>query len=151
VTPLGVVEPSEEQPCSFCDYLSGRRPYTIIARTSGFALMVTREQRGIGHLLVVPIVHRPTILDLTDGEARDLMSGLQLAARSIDIAYGRPGISIWQNNGVAADQTIAHVHFHVAGTLPGGGTERGEVSEVSLEQTEAIGETLRRAEGSPLT
>jgi histidine triad (HIT) family protein len=71
------------------------------------------------------------------------MLAVRDAARLIDKAYKRPGIAVWQNNGVDADQTISHLHFHVAGTLDEGGTEWGEVEELSVEQTEAIAERLR--------
>jgi hypothetical protein len=39
---------------------------------------------------------------------------------------------------VPAAQTVGHVHFHVAGTLSDGGTEWGDVPELSLAETEAI-------------
>lgn len=71
------------------------------------------------------------------------MKSVIAAARVVDRADRRPGISIWQNNGVAADQAVAHVHFHVAGTLPDGGTEHDWVPELSLDATEAIAERLR--------
>jgi hypothetical protein len=70
------------------------------------------------------------------------------AARVIDLADGRPGIAVWQNNGVPANQTIGHLHFHVAGTLDTGGTEWGDVPELSVAETDAIAEKLHRAEGS---
>jgi histidine triad (HIT) family protein len=65
------------------------------------------------------------------------------AARAIDLAEERPGIAVWQNNGIPANQTIAHVHFHVAGTLPEGGTNWGSVDELSVEETEKIASRLR--------
>ncbi|MDO8363235.1 MAG: HIT domain-containing protein [Actinomycetota bacterium] len=104
---------------------------------------MTREQRGRGHVLVVPVQHRQTILDVTPSEASALIGQVIAAARAIDEVFGRPGIAVWQNNGLAANQTIPHVHFHVAGTLPGGDTERGEVEELSLEATDAIALLLR--------
>ncbi|WP_425005029.1 HIT family protein [Mycolicibacterium sp. S3B2] len=128
--------------CAFCDYLSGRRPFTVAARTDEIAVLVTREQRGLPHLLVVPTTHRETIVDLRDNEVVALAIGVRAAARAIDDAYQRPGIAVWQNNGIPANQTIAHVHFHVAGTLPGGGTNWGEVQEESLEQTNTIAQTI---------
>lgn len=131
--------------CVFCDYLNGKRPYTILCRSKWTATLVTREQRGKPHLLVIPITHRPTLIDLQDGEAQVLMLAVRDAARLIDQAYKRPAIAVWQNNGVDADQTICHLHFHVAGTLDQGGTQWGEVKEISLEQTEAIAERLRAA------
>jgi histidine triad (HIT) family protein len=88
-------------------------------------------------------MHRETILDLTDAECATLMTQVRNAASAIDAAYHRPGISIWQNNGESASQSIRHVHFHVAGTLDSGGTEWGEVPELSLAETERIGERIR--------
>jgi histidine triad (HIT) family protein len=75
-----------------------------------------------------------------------LMEVIRRAARAIDWADGRPGIAIWQNNGLPAHQTIPHLHFHVAGTLPGGGTNWDETTELSVAETETIAEKLRAAE-----
>jgi histidine triad (HIT) family protein len=129
--------------CAFCDYLNGVRPYTVLARTDLIAILITREQRGASHVLVLPIQHRPTLLDLTPSEANAVMAGVIAAARAIDASDKRPGIAVWQNNGVSADQTIPHVHFHVAGTLPSGGTERGEVAELSVMETDRLAAKLR--------
>jgi histidine triad (HIT) family protein len=137
-----IVLPGSED-CAFCAYLRGDRPYTILHRGTLVATLVTREQRGISHLLVLPIRHCETILDVTDEESPALMDEIRHAARLIDLAYQRPGIAIWQNNGIAANQTIAHLHFHVAGTLDEGGTNWGEVPELSLEETDAIAARLR--------
>lgn len=133
----------ETRPCAFCSYLEGARPYTIIARDSSTAVLVTREQRGTPHLLVIPTAHRETILDLTDSDCSALMIAVRNAAAAIDAAYERPGIAIWQNNGEPAAQTIRHVHFHVAGVLDQGGTEWGPVDELSLHQTDRIGRRIR--------
>jgi histidine triad (HIT) family protein len=131
--------------CAFCDYLSGKRPYTILTRNDHTATLVTREQRGLPHLLVVPVTHRELITDLTDEEAKEVLIAVREAARAIDRAYGRPGIAVWQNNGVPANQTISHVHFHVAGTLVGGGTDWGDVEELTTEVTDRIAERIRSA------
>jgi histidine triad (HIT) family protein len=138
----------ESGDCAFCAYLSGRRPYTILCRDASTATLVTREQRGKPHLLVIPIAHRATLLDLKDEEAYALMVAVRDAAKLIDRAYKRPGIAVWQNNGIDADQTIRHLHFHVAGTLDEGGTERGKVIEISVEQTNKIADRLSQVEQS---
>lgn len=132
----------DDEPCSFCDYLTGKRPFTILCRSRLVAVLVTREQRGIGHLLVVPARHYPTLLEATPKERHALIDTVAAAASAIDDAYARPGIAIWQNNGTSAHQAIAHLHFHVAGTLPGGGTDFGDVPELSIEQTDQIARHL---------
>lgn len=134
--------PAEERGCAFCAYLRGERPYTILKRNGETATFVTREQRGHPHLLVLPIRHVPTILEMTDAEAAAVAIAVRDAAILINGAYSKPGIAIWQNNGVPAGQTINHVHFHVAGTLEGGGTEFGSVTEISVEETDAIAKRL---------
>lgn len=142
------LEVPQEEDCAFCAYLRGDRPYTIMSRDETVATLVTREQRGISHLLVVPIRHAPTILDLTDAESVEIMRAVRAAAALIDRVEKRPGIAIWQNNGLPAAQAIGHVHFHVAGTLPGGGTEFDDVEELTIAQTDAIAARLRGHDSS---
>ena len=133
----------EAYPCAFCDYLRGTRPFTVLYRESLAAVLVPREQRGVSHLLVVTTRHVPTLLGLREAELHAVSSLLQRAAAAIDSVDERPGISVWQNNGVDAHQAIPHFHFHVAGTLDGGGTEWKEVHELSIAETDVIAERLR--------
>ena len=132
----------DNKECAFCAYLSGKRPYTILSRTTETATFVTREQRGHPHLLVLPVRHVATLLELTDAEAAAVAIAVRDAAILIDRAYSKPGIAVWQNNGVPAGQAISHVHFHVAGTLEGGGTEFGPVPEISVAETDEIARVL---------
>jgi histidine triad (HIT) family protein len=85
-----------------------------------------------------------TILELSDAEASSVAIAVREASRAIDRAYAKPGIAVWQNNGVTAGQAISHVHFHVAGTLERGGTHWGPVTELSVVETDAIADKLRR-------
>lgn len=133
-----------EHRCSFCAYLERERPYTFVFRNEDVAIMVTREQRGAPHLLVIPTRHVSTILEISDEEGAHLGVAVREAARAIESEYKPAGIAVWQNNGRPASQTIGHVHFHVAGTLEKGGTEWGKVPELDLSETEAIAERLRR-------
>ncbi len=137
------IELPNDGACVFCAYIRGDRPYTILSRTSETATLVTRHQRGEPHLLVVPLRHAPTLLDLSDTEAASLGKAVRAAANAIHSAYSTPGIAVWQNNGVPAGQKVSHVHFHVAGTLERGGTERGPVEESSVAETDRIAGRLR--------
>jgi len=139
------IEVPDEDRCAFCDYLNGRRPYTVLWRERRVAVLVTREQRGVAHLLVIPTRHVLTLLDLRDSEAGDLLIAVRDAAVAIDEVFERPGVAVWQNNGTDAHQAVPHLHFHVAGTLPGGGTDFGEIDEIPLSETDAIARSLSRA------
>lgn len=128
----------EANPCAFCEYIAGHRPYTVLDRGPVSAILVTREQRGVAHCLVVPLRHVPTILDLTTSEQCELLQDVVRVSKAIDAVEKRPGLTVWQNNGEPASQSIPHVHFHVAGTIEGGGTDWGNVSELSVEETDRI-------------
>lgn len=138
---LGLVLPTEEA-CSFCDYLSGERAYTILNRTETVAILVTREQRGIDHLLVIPVAHVATLLEVEEAGPA-LMRGIVRAATAIASTGLVTGVAVWQNNGVSSGQAIPHLHFHVAGTDDQGGTDRGEVPELPISETEEIASRLR--------
>jgi histidine triad (HIT) family protein len=137
--------------CSFCEYLSGRRPYTVLDRDDLTATLVTYEQRGQGHVLVVPIQHRVTLLDLTAPERGALMESVHRATCALVAAFDPDGVAVWQNNGVPAHQSVPHLHVHIAGTLPGGGTIRGPVERLPLARTDEIAAALRRLHLPPRT
>tara|TARA_Y100001001_G_C7964315_1_gene293628 strand:+ start:818 stop:1273 length:456 start_codon:yes stop_codon:yes gene_type:complete len=129
--------------CAFCAYLSGERPFSIVYKGNVVSILVTREQRGCPHILVIPNRHVETILDVTDEEAEKLAIAVRDTAKAIESEFKPQGITVWQNNGVPSSQSIAHVHFHVAGTLKTGGTEWGDVPELSLLETDRIANKLR--------
>jgi histidine triad (HIT) family protein len=130
-------------PCPFCKYLARERPYTILDRQQRTAMLVTHEQRGRGHLLVVPIAHRETILDLTAEEQSAVMADVVRASHAIVGAYDPDGVAVWQNNGIPARQSVPHVHVHVAGTVPGGSTSWGKVTRATVPETDAMAAELR--------
>jgi histidine triad (HIT) family protein len=129
--------------CAFCAYLSSERPFSFVYKGNMVSILVTREQRGCPHLLVIPNRHVETILDVTQEEAEKLAIAVRDIAKAIESEYKPKGITIWQNNGIPSSQSIAHVHFHVAGTLETGGTEWSDVPELPLEETEDIAEKFR--------
>jgi histidine triad (HIT) family protein len=135
--------PPHSETCSFCEYLSGIRPYTILDRDELTATLVTYEQRGQGHVLVVPTQHRVTLLDLTAAERPAVMEAVHRATCAVVAAFDPDGVAVWQNNGVSANQSVPHVHVHVAGTLPGGGTIRGPVERLPKARTDEIAAALR--------
>jgi histidine triad (HIT) family protein len=87
---MGVLLPVDD-PCSFCEYLAGRRPYTVLHRDERVAVLVTREQRGRMHVLVIPVRHCETILDLYRDEEAPLMAAVSRSARAIAAATDAEG------------------------------------------------------------
>jgi histidine triad (HIT) family protein len=132
-----------DDPCWFCLYLAGIVPYTILERDDVTATLVTFEQRGRGHVLVMPVRHAGAIVDLTPNEQWAVMDGVVRASQAIIGAFDPAGIAVWQNNGIPAHQTVPHVHVHVAGTLAAGGTQWGPVPRLPTSRTDDIAVALR--------
>ena len=82
---------------------------------------VNPRQFEIGQLLIIPRRHAPTILDLTDDEAYEIMSKLRTAAEALTKTFSPDGITVYQNNGVASLQEVPHFHIHVVPRRKSGG------------------------------
>lgn len=101
-------------PCPFCKLAAGRiENRHIIDATEKTLTIVNPRQFETGQLLVIPRRHAPTILDLTDDEAVEIMNKLRTAAEALTKTFNPDGITIYQNNGVMSLQEVPHFHFHV--------------------------------------
>jgi histidine triad (HIT) family protein len=67
-----------------------------------------------GHVLVVPKrLGARNILDLKPDELRDLLVAVQKAGIAQRKGLGATGFRVSQNNGLSANQSVYHAHFHV--------------------------------------
>lgn len=66
-----------------------------------------------GHTLVIPRRHEPDLLGLTGAEAASLWALVHEVSRDVLAETGADGLNVGVNAGVAAGQTVMHVHVHV--------------------------------------
>jgi len=66
-----------------------------------------------GHTLVIPKAPAKEIFDLSPDGAAALMRTTKKVAKAVKAGLNCSGVMLVQLNGVAAGQTIPHVHFHV--------------------------------------
>jgi histidine triad (HIT) family protein len=66
-----------------------------------------------GHTLVIPKEPAETLDQLSDESAAALGRVLPRICRAVVAATGVKEYNVLENNGTAAHQAIAHVHFHV--------------------------------------
>ncbi|MBV8306242.1 MAG: HIT family protein [Gammaproteobacteria bacterium] len=66
-----------------------------------------------GHVLVVPKEPAETLDRLSDESAAALGRALPRLCRAVIAATGVKEYNVLENNGPAAHQAIAHVHFHI--------------------------------------
>ncbi len=90
----------------------GKVEAVVVAdRDEAFAFL--SDQTADGYAFVSPKRHAPTILDLQPAESHAVMDLLVAVCRAVSEELTPDGINIVQNNGVAGDRGVPHVHFHV--------------------------------------
>ena len=98
--------------CIFCDWAQSASLSLVFEDQDTFAGVDPRQPRE-GHVLVIPRRHVPTVFDLDDVLAAAVMKTTVRIARAVQATYAPEGLSLWQSNGAAAFQEIAHFHMHV--------------------------------------
>jgi diadenosine tetraphosphate (Ap4A) HIT family hydrolase len=72
-----------------------------------------------GHSLVVSRRHVADVFDLTPAEIADMLQLIQSTRKRIDGTRQPAGYHLGVNVGIAAGQTVMHVHVHVIPRYPG--------------------------------
>ncbi len=109
----------ERDPCPYCENFAGRYawhgPSTVVAEDDTiFVFLAPASLGGMeGHTLVTTRRHVETIFDLTPEDEVAIGRAVARAARAVRSAFDPDGVLIQQHNGVAAFQTVPHVHVHV--------------------------------------
>src|SRR5207302_3962038 len=73
----------------------------------------------LGHVLVVPCAHVPTLLDLPSEKTGPLFGAVSRIAAAIERALGADGCFIAVNHRVS--QSVPHLHVHVVPRKKGDG------------------------------
>jgi histidine triad (HIT) family protein len=108
----------DRQPCPFCEYVAhgstsgGLRMALVSERARTLAFVDPRPMQP-GHLLVITKRHAPTLLDLAREEAHEVIEHARDLSLALVSALGAEGINAFQNNGVAAGQSVPHYHLHL--------------------------------------
>jgi len=97
--------------CLFCSIISGEITATITTSTDSAVAFADTNPQAPTHILVVPRVHHPSVVELaTDQES--LQGVLELAAR-VGAEASPGGFRLVFNTGPDAGQSVQHVHAHV--------------------------------------
>ena len=106
-TILGV----EAQLCVFCKIIRKDLAADIVYQDEETIAFLDRHPLFPGHLLLSPLKHYETLLDLPAELAGSMMRKTQLLARAVESAMEAEGTFIAINNRVS--QTVPHLHIHV--------------------------------------
>lgn len=80
---------------------------------NGFLVLMDKYPINPGHALVMPTKHYETLLQMPPAEVGKLYSLVPAIAKAIISAVKADGFNVGQNNGIAANQIVPHVHVHI--------------------------------------
>jgi histidine triad (HIT) family protein len=99
--------------CLFCKIAKGEIPSKKVYEDRDVIAFLDINPATPGHTLVVPKKHAE---DMTTADEKDLEKTIavvkKIVARQKE-RLGAQGVNVMQNNGHAAGQLVAHLHFHV--------------------------------------
>jgi histidine triad (HIT) family protein len=110
--------------CPFCAIVAGQLEASVVAQTEAAVAFLDLRQAVPGHVLVVPRVHVENIYDIDPVAAGEVMQLGVRVARALRTVLNPPGLNLWQSNGDAGGQEVAHFHLHVQPRLVGDGLLR---------------------------
>jgi histidine triad (HIT) family protein len=130
----------------FCQIGRGDLDAAVVLRTDDVVAFLDHRPVFKGHVLVAPLQHIDTLLDLPQGLMQPLIMNAQRVARAIVNALGSQGTFVAINNVVS--QSVPHLHVHVVPRSKGDGLRgffwprtrygQGEMDEYALKIKRAI-------------
>ncbi len=97
--------------CVFCDHDNSQKHHEIFEE-NGVYMTVPAYAYVDGHLLVIPRRHVKSVKELTPSEWETMRKLFYLAKKMIRDTHGIKGMQIVQKDGISAQSTVEHIHFH---------------------------------------
>jgi histidine triad (HIT) family protein len=131
----------------FCQIGRGDVDAAIVLRTDEVIAFLDHRPVFKGHILIAPLQHVETLLDLPQSLMEPLLTSAQRLARALVEALEAQGTFVAINNVVS--QSVPHLHIHVVPRTRGDGLRGffwprtrygpGEIDEYAIKIKKAIG------------
>jgi len=131
----------DDKSCVICNLVDATddAEALVLERTRTTITVMNLYPYGSGHLMVAPIRHAASYVDLTEAENDDVARAQLRALRAIGAAYGPDGANVGANLGRAAGAGVpGHLHVHV---LPRWSGDTNFMTAVA--ETRVLPESLR--------
>ena len=99
--------------CIFCRIIRRDIPAAEVLRTDQLVVIMDKYPINRGHLLIIPSKHYENLLEMPIGEVAILYSHVPRIADAVVSTVKADGFNVGQNNGLAANQIVPHVHVHI--------------------------------------
>ena len=99
--------------CIFCRIAKGEIPCAKVYEDENVLAFLDLAPVHPGHTLVIPKEHYRDMLEFPAEKGSVIFAAVQKVAAAVVKATGAQGFNIMQNNGIAAGQTMFHIHWHI--------------------------------------
>ncbi|MFW9609074.1 MAG: HIT family protein [Aquaspirillum sp.] len=107
------IDTSPAGECIFCRLIAGEIPAAVVYEDDQTVAFMDIGQVNPGHVLVASKRHAANLFELTADEAAAVMRTVHHIAQAVQHAFQPPGLTLFQANGKAGDQTVFHFHIHI--------------------------------------
>ena len=99
--------------CVFCKIVNGKIPAAKVYENSNVISFLDIMPANKGHCLVVPKKHYENMLDISDGDLKNLILAAKKITKALSLSIGNGSYNIIMNNGKEAGQLVDHAHIHI--------------------------------------
>lgn len=134
--------------CDFCAIARGEdRSVQVVCESGSWIAFFPLKPATKGHTLVIPRRHVEDIWELDDALGADLMAAVIRVGRAVEAAVHPDGMNLISSKGIAAEQTVFHLHLHLLPRWKRDGFDRIWPAESPYEDTDlsAVAERIRAA------
>jgi histidine triad (HIT) family protein len=133
-----------------CRIVRGELDAAVVLRTEQVIGFLDHRPVFKGHVLLCPVQHVDTVLDLPEALMAPLLTAAQRVAAALGDALGCQGTFVAANNVVS--QSVPHLHLHVVPRTKGDGLRGFFWPRTSYDpgEIEAYAERIRSALGRPV-
>ena len=102
-----------------CQIVAGELSTEVVLRTDQVVAFLDHRPVFKGHVLICPVRHVDTLLDLPDELMQPLLGAAKRIAAAMGEAFGAEGTFLGMNNVIS--QSVPHLHLHVVPRRKGDG------------------------------
>lgn len=95
--------------CVFCDMPGS----AYVIENDYFYGLFDKYPVTKGHLLIIPKRHAETLFELSEAERKALFEIIEEGKAHLEKKFSPAGFNFGVNQGLAAGQTILHLHLHI--------------------------------------
>ena len=103
----------KDSTCIFCKIANGEIPSATLYEDEMFRVILDLGPASKGHALILPKNHFADLLELDEATSSKVLALAAKIGAAMKKGLKCDGFNLVQNNGLAAGQTVFHLHVHV--------------------------------------